>query len=120
MGAVYKLVELEHRGERRYAAKLSEGKRTIPGSKQIFRFADYDVLGLASECFPAAGEALLRPVILGGKLVEPVPDVHHARQRAADSLAKLKSPESFRVERSAKLESLIDQCATGTRRAPTL
>ncbi len=115
MGAVYKLVELERAGTRRYAAKLSEGKRTIPGVKQIFRFPDYDVLGLSSECFPEATEALLRPVILRGELVEPLPDVHSARKRTADSLAKIKSPESFRVKHSVRLESLMEQCDKGSR-----
>ncbi|MGI8991441.1 MAG: nicotinate phosphoribosyltransferase [Bryobacteraceae bacterium] len=106
MGTVYKMVEIERDGTRRYTAKRSEGKHTIPGEKQIFRFADHDVLGCAGESMDG-GEKLLRPVILGGKLVEPLPDAHGARERAARSLAKLRRPESFRVEHSASLEALI-------------
>ncbi len=34
------------------------------------------------------GEALLRPVILGGQLVEPLPTLEEARTRAAQSIAK--------------------------------
>ncbi len=105
MGAVYKLVEIERDGTRRYTAKRSEGKHTIPGEKQIFRFGDRDVLGRVDERLEGS-EKLLQPVIAGGKLIEPLPDVHRARQRAARSLANLPRPESFRVERSAALEVL--------------
>ncbi|MDQ2900715.1 MAG: nicotinate phosphoribosyltransferase, partial [Acidobacteriota bacterium] len=104
MGTVYKMVEIERDGARRYTAKHSEGKHTIPGEKQIFRFADRDVLARADEN-PRGGETLLRPVILRGRLVEPLPDAHAARERAARSLAKLE-PESFKVEHSADLEAL--------------
>src|SRR5580692_6368798 len=39
LGVVYKMVELEDAGNhRRYTAKLSEDKHTLPGSKQVFRF----------------------------------------------------------------------------------
>ena len=38
LGVVYKMVELEDSGHRRYTAKLSEDKHTLPGSKQIFRY----------------------------------------------------------------------------------
>src|SRR6202171_3542312 len=62
MGAIYKLVEVDGR----YTAKWSEEKASLPGSKQLFRFPDRDVLALAEECGPAGAEALLRPVILKG------------------------------------------------------
>ena len=35
------------------------------------------------------GEALLRPVVLGGRLIEPLPDLETSRAYAAASIAKL-------------------------------
>src|SRR5215467_1867735 len=71
LGVVYKLVELEASNRKRYTLKLSEDKHTLPGSKQIFRFSDHDLLARSTECPSCpegspASEALLRPVILGG------------------------------------------------------
>jgi nicotinate phosphoribosyltransferase len=114
MGTIYKLVELDICGIKRFTAKLSEDKVTLPGAKQVFRFEDHDVLARSGEC--SRGRALLRPVLLGGKLVEPLPDLNTARARAAESLARL--PESLRclelaepwpVRHSKELEKLIEQ-----------
>ncbi len=80
MGSIYKLVEIERPGHTRYTAKHSAEKGTIPGAKQLFRFPDYDLLGLHDECVPGA-EALLKPVILGGELVEPLPSLEEIRKR---------------------------------------
>ena len=88
MGTVYKLVEVDICGIKRFTAKFSENKGTLPGAKQIFRLADRDVLARAAECCGSA-EALLRPVILGGKLIEPLPDATAAQTRASDSIAQL-------------------------------
>ena len=46
LGVVYKLVELDGR----YTAKFSEDKHTLPGAKQVFRFADHDVIACSWEC----------------------------------------------------------------------
>ncbi len=120
LGVVYKMVELEtSESDRRYTLKLSEDKATLPGAKQIFRFADHDVVGRAGECVgcPEGGavEALLRPVILGGELAEPLPAVSEARHHAADSLAMLPAPchslfesHAWRVELSSELKSLAE------------
>lgn len=115
MGTVYKLVEVEICGIKRFTAKFSEQKETLPGAKQIFRLADRDVLGRAAECCGGA-EALLRPVILGGNLVEELPGVDAARAHAMESIAKL--PAEFRgldpaaprrVEHSKDLTALIER-----------
>ncbi len=115
MGTVYKLVEVDICGIKRFTAKFSENKATLPGAKQIFRLPDHDVLGRAAECCSGA-EALLRPVILGGKLIEPLPDVESARARAQASLAKLSAElrsledvEPLRVEYSKDLVALIER-----------
>ena len=92
MGAVYKLVELEISGIKRFTAKFSHDKPSRPGAKQVFRDEARDVVARSGEC--GRGEALLKPVLLGGKLVEPLPSVEQARARAATALSRL--PESLR------------------------
>ncbi|MBV8845134.1 MAG: nicotinate phosphoribosyltransferase [Bryobacterales bacterium] len=123
LGVVYKLVELEsEESGRRYTFKLSEDKATLPGAKQVFRFADHDVLGRSTECLGCTGverspaEALLRPVMLGGKLIEPLPSTNEARHHAADCLAMLPAPchslfesHAWRVELSSELKSLTER-----------
>lgn len=124
LGVVYKMVELERGQDRRYTAKLSEDKHTLPGAKQIFRFAGHDVLGRSSECFSCGEggvEALQRPVMVGGRLIEPLPTAAEARQHAAECLARLPGPcqslfegrESWRVELSPELAALADQVRKG-------
>lgn len=114
LGAVYKMVELESKGVRRYTAKFSADKHTMPAAKQIFRYADRDVVAGALER-PAGGAApLLKPVILGGELVGPLPDARQARAYAAEALSRLPKAcrslfpmeEPYRVEYSAELKEL--------------
>ncbi len=87
MTGIYKLVELDIHGIKRFTAKYSEDKISVPGAKQVFRAAERDVIARSGEC--GSGEALLRPVILGGKLVEPLPGLGQARARAKESLSRL-------------------------------
>ncbi|HTQ53954.1 MAG TPA: nicotinate phosphoribosyltransferase [Bryobacteraceae bacterium] len=88
MATIYKLVELDVGcGIKRFTAKMAEDKTTLPGAKQLFRFDDRDVLARSGEC--SNGKAMLRPVVLNGKLVEPLPDLNAARARAAESIANL-------------------------------
>jgi nicotinate phosphoribosyltransferase len=119
LGVVYKLVELEDAGGRRYTTKLSEDKHTLPGAKQIFRYPDHDQLARSGEC-PSCppgsepSEALLRPVIIGGRLAEPLPSAEQARARAAHNLARLPAAcqslfadkDGWRVDLSPDLEAL--------------
>ncbi len=121
LSAVYKIVELRRGEERRYTAKFSEGKRTLAGAKQIFRFADHDVVGCSWECLGcnsgSATEALLRPVILNGKLVEPLPDLPSSRERSLDRVNRLPAPlrtlfeakDAWPVEYSKELLALNAQ-----------
>lgn len=92
MGTIYKLVEVEICGIKRYTAKYSDEKGSYPGAKQVFRDKHRDVIARSGEC--GNGEALLRPVLLGGQLIEPLPGIEQARQRAAESIARL--PEKLR------------------------
>jgi nicotinate phosphoribosyltransferase len=113
MSAVYKMVELDIGGIKRFPAKYSQDKISVPGTKQLFRAPHRDVIARSGEC--GQGEALLRPVILGGELVEPLPTVEQARQRAAESIAKLdprlrelEVVEPWNVIYSRELRELIE------------
>ena len=114
LGVVYKMVELDGR----QTAKYSEDKHTIPGAKQVFRFADHDILACAWECHGCDNDeakALLRPVIIGGNLVEPLPTVKESRTYAAESVRRLPiairslfdSEQKYRVEHSRELQRLM-------------
>jgi nicotinate phosphoribosyltransferase len=117
LAAVYKLVETEARGEKRHPAKFSADKITVPGAKQVYRFADHDLIARADERVEARGaEPLLRPVIVGGRLVEPLPDARPARDHAADCLRRLPEKhrrlagaEPYPVRYSRGLQDLLEQ-----------
>ncbi len=114
MGAIYKMVELEICGIKRFTAKYSDDKASFPGAKQIFRDVARDVVARSGEC--GKGEALLRPIILGGRLIEPLPGLAQARDRAAQSIAnlppalrQLEVAEPWPVIQSRELRELIGQ-----------
>ena len=118
LGVVYKLVELDGR----VTAKFSEDKHTLPGAKQVFRFAGHDVIACNWECLgcgPGEPEAraLLRPVMLGGKLVGTLPSLKDVRHYAAESIKKLPmatrslfdTDQHYRVEYSTALMTLYEK-----------
>ncbi len=121
LGAIYKMVEVVSDGVKRYTAKFSADKVTIPGAKQIFRFRDHDEIACAWECPRMRGdaapvEALIRPVIYDGELVEALPDARAARLRTAACLKSLppacrhlQDAEPYRVELSVELKRLLEQ-----------
>jgi hypothetical protein len=85
---------MEIEGIKRYTAKFSPDKQTYPGAKQVFRFAEKDVIGCHWECpscpaAAAASEALLRPVLLNGELAGTVSTAAEARERARVRIAAL-------------------------------
>jgi len=98
---VYKLVGLGGRD----VLKLSPGKETWVGAKQVFRRTDAegrlagDTLALEDE--PPAGGAvgLLEPVMKGGELVRPHPTLAEMRAHCAAQLRSL--PEGVRRLRDA-------------------
>ena len=98
---VYKLVE--YRGLP--TLKLSTGKRSLPGPKQVFRYRDQsgdylrDVIGLAIEPTPDRdGEPLLKDVMRGGRLTNQHPPLEELRERFARDFAHL--PETHKALRS--------------------
>jgi nicotinate phosphoribosyltransferase len=92
LDCAYKLQEYAGRPRR----KLSEGKATWPGRKQVYRFhqpdgtISEDVVALVSE--PCAGEPLLRPIMRAGRRLPDLPDLSRARSHAARSLERLPPP----------------------------
>jgi len=104
MGAIYKLVEIEQDGHTRYTAKLSPEKSTLAGAKQLFRYPEFDVLGLHDEC-AGGSEAMLKPVIIRGRLVQPLPSAAEIRKLAKKNLTPWPSADR-RTEISASLQAL--------------
>jgi len=97
----YKLVRYDGRD----VLKTSAGKTTWAGPKQVYRSRDRagqctgDVLALRDEPPPAAGDALLAPVMRGGELLAPHPSVAALRAHCLAQLAAL--PEDVRRLRGA-------------------
>ena len=94
LDCAYKLQEYRGMPKR----KLSEGKQTWPGRKQVFRAygpdgrMSGDILTLEDDKKP--GEPLIVEVMRGGKRVAQAPTLAQIRARAARDLARL--PESLR------------------------
>jgi nicotinate phosphoribosyltransferase len=76
--------------------KLSEGKATWPGRKQVWREYDRqgdmrgDVLSLQGDT--QAGESLIVPVMRAGKRLGPPPTLADIRARAARDLSRMPAP----------------------------
>jgi len=84
LGAVYKLVD-DAMGPK---MKLAEGKVTLPGRKQVWRYPDRDVLGLHDE-HVAGGRPLLVRAMAQGRRVEPPEPLAVTRERCLAALAGL-------------------------------
>ncbi len=92
LDCAYKLQEYGGQPKR----KLSEGKATWPGRKQVWRTYDAqgvmrgDVLSLETD--KQAGEALIVPVMRAGKRIGAAPTLAQIRERAVRELARLPEP----------------------------
>lgn len=88
MGGVYKLVE-DRAGPK---IKLSTGKATLPGRKQVWRREDpggvHDIIALRDEPPPQNHAPLLQQVMTGGLVVRPEP-LAEMRARCTRTLAVL-------------------------------
>jgi nicotinate phosphoribosyltransferase len=123
LDCAYKLQDYAGRPRR----KLSEGKQTWPGRKQVWRTFDAqgrmrsDVLSLEND--KQDGETLTAPVMRGGKRVGAPPSLAQIRERAARELGRLPEPLrrlevgiTYPVEISAKLKALAaEMSAKGVR-----
>ena len=112
---VYKLVE-DNYGPR---IKLSEGKLTYPGRKQVYRVEGskgeyvHDVLELEGE--PVSGIPLLKPVVKHGKRIHGELSLSEIRDYCLDCVARLpervkrvKVIEPYELRVSQKLNTLKD------------
>ena len=99
LGGVYKLVELERGGERSPIAKFSEGKATLAGAHQVYRWHDdagkiaRDVIALLDDWPEELGEGeaepLLVPVMRAGRRTAPEEPLEAVRARSRRLLASL-------------------------------
>jgi nicotinate phosphoribosyltransferase len=92
LDCAYKLQEYAGKARR----KRSEGKATWPGRKQVWRRYNEDgrlagdLVSLADD--RQEGEALLHPVMRGGRRLHDIPDLAAARGYAKDQVARLPEP----------------------------
>ena len=116
LSAVYKMVEIESNGVRRFVAKQSVHKHTLPGAKQIFRYQDRDVIGGCWECpsckpMAEPSTALLRPMMLEGAILGKLPSVSESRDYCAHALEKI--GPGHRIEFSPALLELAERLKGG-------
>jgi nicotinate phosphoribosyltransferase len=114
LGGVYKLVE-DDRGPK---IKLSTGKATLPGRKQVFRFQsetfDYDLIGLEDEDVPGA-RPVLEKVMEGGRRLRAPEPLEDLQERCRSSIGLLPphlkdlqpSRRPYQVQRSTRLDELV-------------
>ncbi len=120
----YKLVDYAGKGR----MKLSEGKETLPGKKQIFRqregeLTTSDVLARRHE--ELSGQPLLEDFVKQGQRVRERESLSSARQRASKALGSLPPPwrglrqvrSPFPVELGAELSEYLEQVRHDVRAA---
>ena len=114
---IYKLCETMSNGAFHPIMKLSEGKVTLPGRKQVYRFKDKDGnytgdrIALVDE--KVEGEPLLTKVMEKGKITYDLPSLDEIRAAAAENLSKLPAiykklnAKPYSVDLSQDLKTLI-------------
>jgi nicotinate phosphoribosyltransferase len=122
LSGVYKLVEMHRGGHPVDVVKLSPGKHTYPGAKQVHRrfvgstFAG-DLVTAADE--PASGTIpILELVMSEGKRVDAPEPLDAIRERSRATLAalpegvkRLRDPDSYPVRFSEQLERRREQAS---------
>jgi len=129
LNLIYKLVETEHDGKVREAAKLNRSKVTYPGLKQVFRYAKRngefagDKIALENEP-PNGGEPLLIEVMRNGRRVAEREPVFALRERCITGLARLprrchqtNRVSVYRVQYSNRLKVLLEKVRRRVRRS---
>jgi nicotinate phosphoribosyltransferase len=115
---VYKMVRMGNRDVR----KVSEGKITLAGEKQVFRkmapngHFNGDIIGLRDDSFDGTN-GLLAPVMRNGRPVGRMPTLEAIRERFAKKFARLddrhkrlSDPEAYSVQVSERLADLQKAC----------
>ena len=112
LDTAYKLVAYAGRP----VMKLSPGKVTQPGAKQVYRGSCDDLLALYGEAAQAGWKPLLVPVMHHGRRVAAPEPLAKAQQRCAADLAwlpaaarRLRAPEPVPVQVSPGLTELRDR-----------
>ena len=119
LDSAYKLVSYDGRP----VMKLSAGKTSPPGAKQVYRGPDGDVLALRDEPPPPGHQPLLVPVMRQGQRVSAPEPLTAAVQRCRADLAwlpltarALRDPVPVPVRISEQLKTLQDQVTRDLRR----
>jgi nicotinate phosphoribosyltransferase len=111
LDVVYKLVAFDGRP----VLKLSVGKETWPGAKQVWRVSErgesfFDTIGRSDEDPPAGGMPMLEVVMAGGRRLG-AESLEGARQRCAEQRARFRRPREIRF--SPGLIALRDEVVGG-------
>ncbi|MGA3152745.1 MAG: nicotinate phosphoribosyltransferase [Streptosporangiaceae bacterium] len=121
LDSAYKLVSYDGRP----VMKLSPGKVTEPGAKQVYRGSDGDVLALSDEPAPPGGQPLLTTVMRAGRRLAAAEPLAAAQRRCAASLSwlppgarLLRAPAEVPVMVSPRLAAQRDQLAAQLARRP--
>lgn len=114
--SVYKLVEYDGKP----VCKLSAGKVTLPGPKQVWRTPEGDVIGRADEVGPEGGEPLLVEVMSEGRRLDDGSIAAAAERFEADAKAlpdEIRSlrPKRYEPEQTEALRKLSAQVAKDIR-----
>ena len=121
LGGVYKLVDVYSDDGPSYRAKLSGGKATHPGCKQVCRGSAGDgmycgdvIRRCTEDC--AGAEPLLACVMTKGRKNGPSPSLQKVREYATQQILKLPAgirrlhnPGAYPVRFSEELERLLDE-----------
>jgi nicotinate phosphoribosyltransferase len=119
LDTAYKLVEYDTRP----VLKLSTGKISLPGRKQVFRLSDTrsrlqkDIIGLRGETV-AGGEPLLIRVMEGGAITSPQPSLADSRSTLLhefmllpEPIKAIQNPALYPIELSPRLSQLEQDTA---------
>lgn len=114
--AVYKIAQtVSLGGQVEYKAKLTEGKESYPGTKQIYRVFEndkmkHDIIGLEGEDL---GIPLLMQYVKAGQIVGKFENLEEIRKEVTNNLnnldlvyKKIKNPERYPIKISEKLINL--------------
>jgi len=118
---IYKLSEkMDKKGKFVPTMKLSKGKITLPGRKQVFRVKDNrdyfvkDIIALDNE--KVKGEPLLVKVMEKGKIIYDFPSLEEIRKRTLENLSKLpmkykrlKNSSHYPVALSPRLKKMLNE-----------
>lgn len=121
---VYKLAQIKDKKETRYCGKLSKGKISFPGDKQVLRKEkngkfDHDVLCLTEnqDNYTKKGyKPLLKQYVKDGKIIKKIPDVHSTKEvfmeqieQTPDYLKNLKKSKKYEVKFDPELYKLLEK-----------